>query len=225
MQALQIANPTCADCGASTPDWASINLGLLLCIECSGIHRAMGVHLSKVRSVTLDRWSYSLKKMMGRLGNKLVNSVLEAELDRQSGWKRPLPDSCREEKEKFARAKYQFKGFVNVQSEEAAKSDSSKEEDVCEVLARAASNGDFARVVHMIARGVDVNTKSEKGQGTALHLVADEGRVAMVELLLQNGGTKSLDILDKDGLSPLDRATMAGHAAIVDLLLERLGHR
>lgn len=38
------------------PDWASINLGTLLCIECSGIHRSLGVHVSKVRSVTLDKW-------------------------------------------------------------------------------------------------------------------------------------------------------------------------
>ena len=38
------------------PDWASINLGILVCIECSGIHRSLGVHVSKVRSLTLDKW-------------------------------------------------------------------------------------------------------------------------------------------------------------------------
>ena len=41
-------NNSCADCGASEPDWASLNLGVLLCIECSGVHRNMGVHISKV---------------------------------------------------------------------------------------------------------------------------------------------------------------------------------
>ena len=40
----------------SGPDWASINLGILVCIECSGIHRSLGVHVSKVRSLTLDKW-------------------------------------------------------------------------------------------------------------------------------------------------------------------------
>ena len=43
-----------ADCGASSPDWASLNLGVLLCIECAGVHRQLGVHMSKVRSCTLD---------------------------------------------------------------------------------------------------------------------------------------------------------------------------
>jgi Arf-GAP/coiled-coil/ANK repeat/PH domain-containing protein len=41
-------NTICADCGASEPDWASLNLGALLCIECSGVHRNLGVHISKV---------------------------------------------------------------------------------------------------------------------------------------------------------------------------------
>ena len=41
-------NSVCCDCGSPEPDWASLNLGVLLCIECSGIHRKKGVHVSKV---------------------------------------------------------------------------------------------------------------------------------------------------------------------------------
>lgn len=54
------ANRVCADCGTEKPDWASLNWGVLLCIECSGIHRSMGVHISKIRSFTLDKWDPEL---------------------------------------------------------------------------------------------------------------------------------------------------------------------
>ena len=49
VQAILDANPVCADCGAPSPDWACINLGVLVCIECSGVHRSLGVHVSKVK--------------------------------------------------------------------------------------------------------------------------------------------------------------------------------
>ena len=56
-------NDKCADCSSKKPKWASINLGIMLCIECSGIHRSLGVHISKVRSVTLDDWDVELQKV------------------------------------------------------------------------------------------------------------------------------------------------------------------
>lgn len=52
-----LGNGSCADCDAPKPEWASLNLGILVCIECSGIHRNLGSHISKVRSLGLDEWT------------------------------------------------------------------------------------------------------------------------------------------------------------------------
>uniref|UniRef100_A0A8C3IDB5 Arf-GAP with coiled-coil, ANK repeat and PH domain-containing protein n=1 Tax=Chrysemys picta bellii TaxID=8478 RepID=A0A8C3IDB5_CHRPI len=85
-------NDQCCDCGQADPRWASINLGILLCIECSGIHRSLGVHCSKVRSLTLDSWEPELLKLMCELGNSTMNQIYEAQCE-ALGLKKPTPGS------------------------------------------------------------------------------------------------------------------------------------
>ncbi|KAJ9563930.1 hypothetical protein OSB04_009090 [Centaurea solstitialis] len=85
-------NDKCADCGASDPDWACLNLGVLVCIECSGVHRNLGVHISKVRSLTLDVkvWEPSVITLFQSLGNAYANSVWEELLQSKGAYKTEL---------------------------------------------------------------------------------------------------------------------------------------
>ncbi|XP_059547591.1 arf-GAP with coiled-coil, ANK repeat and PH domain-containing protein 3 isoform X2 [Myotis daubentonii] len=104
-------NGQCGDCGQADPRWASINLGVLLCIECSGIHRSLGVHCSKVRSLTLDSWEPELLKLMCELGNSTVNQIYEAQCE-GPGSRKPTASSPRQDKEAWIRDKYVEKKFL-----------------------------------------------------------------------------------------------------------------
>jgi len=75
-------NSACADCGAANPSWASINLGAVVCLACAGVHRQLGVHISKVRSLELDvkEWSEPLIFLMAGLGNSAVNGIWQPAL-------------------------------------------------------------------------------------------------------------------------------------------------
>ncbi|XP_032133483.1 arf-GAP with GTPase, ANK repeat and PH domain-containing protein 1 isoform X6 [Sapajus apella] len=85
-------NSHCVDCETPNPNWASLNLGALMCIECSGIHRNLGTHLSRVRSLDLDDWPVELIKVMSSIGNELANSVWE---EGSQGRTKPSVDSTR----------------------------------------------------------------------------------------------------------------------------------
>eukprot|EP00795_Rhopilema_esculentum_P007081 gene7081-12721_t len=104
-------NDVCADCDSPNPKWASINIGITLCIECSGIHRSLGVHISKVRSITLDDWEPESIKLMSELGNRVINDIYEANED--DSMKKPNVSSSRAEREEWIKAKYVEKRFVS----------------------------------------------------------------------------------------------------------------
>ncbi|KAK1325404.1 putative ADP-ribosylation factor GTPase-activating protein AGD5 [Acorus calamus] len=96
-------NRECADCKSKAPRWASVNLGIFICMQCSGIHRSLGVHISKVRSATLDTWLPEQVAFIQTMGNEKSNTFWEAELP---------PNYDRVGIENFIRAKYEDKRWI-----------------------------------------------------------------------------------------------------------------
>ncbi|VAI46928.1 unnamed protein product [Triticum turgidum subsp. durum] len=112
-------NDSCAECRSPDPDWASLNLGILICIECSGAHRNLGVHISKVRSLRLDVkiWEPVIIDLFRALGNDYNNSIWEALLPKEDQgmdesnsailfMEKPKPTDAFSIKERFIQSKY-----------------------------------------------------------------------------------------------------------------------
>ncbi|PWY91951.1 ArfGap-domain-containing protein [Aspergillus sclerotioniger CBS 115572] len=99
-------NKTCADCKRNKhPRWASWNLGIFICIRCSGIHRGMGTHISRVKSVDLDSWTDEQLQSVVRWGNSRANKYWEAKLA-------PGHVPSEAKIENFIRTKYESKRWV-----------------------------------------------------------------------------------------------------------------
>nr|CAD1831448.1 unnamed protein product [Ananas comosus var. bracteatus] len=108
---LKSDNRICADCSAPDPKWASANIGVFICLKCSGVHRSLGTHISKVLSVTLDEWTDDeIDAMVEVGGNSYANAIYEAFLPQ--GCSKPNPDSSHEERASFIRSKYELQEFL-----------------------------------------------------------------------------------------------------------------
>uniref|UniRef100_A0A8C7FIB8 ArfGAP with GTPase domain, ankyrin repeat and PH domain 2 n=1 Tax=Oncorhynchus kisutch TaxID=8019 RepID=A0A8C7FIB8_ONCKI len=224
IQAIRNAkgNSLCVDCEAPNPTWASLNLGALICIECSGIHRNLGTHLSRVRSLDLDDWPRELTQVLTAIGNHLANSIWESHTQ---GRHKPTPNATREERESWIRAKYEQRMFVAPLPAPSSTGPGDTAMSVC--LLSAVTERDLPRFLLLLAHSNkdQINTALSTGGApshtqphTALHAACQLGDVVMTQLLVWYGS--DVKASDPQGQTALTMARKTGSKECADILLQ-----
>jgi Arf-GAP/SH3 domain/ANK repeat/PH domain-containing protein len=210
IRARDAGNNWCADCSSDQKvEWVSINLGIVLCIECSGIHRSLGTHVSKVRSLTLDTVSFThdIVDIIMQIGNRLSNQIWEARLDQTT---KPGPQATRDQRLRFITDKYVERVFVQplamAQSHYSTPDDtllaSVKKDDIRQVLYALAlkanpNAADRSRNTHAVFLALAAADPASPHPSTPTPAARSPQTDAqkqhppafpVAELLLQNGG-------------------------------------
>ncbi|XP_033485249.2 arf-GAP with GTPase, ANK repeat and PH domain-containing protein 2 isoform X5 [Epinephelus lanceolatus] len=220
LQAIRNAkgNSLCVDCEAANPTWASLNLGALICIECSGIHRNLGTHLSRVRSLDLDDWPGELTQVLAAIGNHMANSIWES---CTQGRTKPTPNATREERESWIRAKYEQKAFVPPL--QPAPGPQLPGDGMSTWLLSAVTDRDLPKLLLLLAHSTKdqinaVPAGSNSPPRSALHAACQLGDVVMTQLLVWYG----IDVKAKDnqGQTAMRIARKTGSKGCIDILLQ-----
>ncbi|AWP17017.1 putative arf-GAP with SH3 domain ANK repeat and PH domain-containing protein 1-like [Scophthalmus maximus] len=207
-------NEVCCDCGAVEPKWLSTNLGILTCIECSGIHREMGVHISRIQSMELDKLGTSELLLAKNVGNSSFNEIMEGNLPTPSP--KPTPSSDMTVRKEFINAKYVDHKYVRKTCTSAA----AKMIELFE----AVQTRDLLALIQVYAEGVELmeplpEAGPEAGE-TALHYsvrTADQTSLHLVDFLVQNSG--NLDKQTEWGNTALHYCCMYEKPECLKLLL------
>lgn len=206
-------NDRCCDCNSTKdPTWLSTNFGILTCIECSGVHRELGVHISRIQSLTLDNLGTSQLLLARVMTNNGFNETMEATMTQS---RKPSPTSPMEERCEFIRAKYVDRKFT-VRT-------CSDENDLLHDLEHAVTARHLYQLLQAFAEGVILTAvlpNYKNTADTALHVaVAQEDGTSLhiVDFLVQN--SPGLDVQNKAGNTPVHTAVLHNQTECMKLLL------
>ncbi|KAG0256498.1 Arf-GAP with coiled-coil, ANK repeat and PH domain-containing protein 2 [Mortierella polycephala] len=209
-------NEVCADCKSLSPMWASVNHGTVLCIECSGIHRSLGVHVSKVRSLNLDKWETEAVGVMLKLGNEKTNKIFEAKILSGAEERGVSVNSDRAERERFIIAKYIRKEFITSE-------DSQKEfltRSVHEAFWEAMDVSDYCEALRCLALGANIDhRKEEHGSMSPLHRAIIRRDDIAVEFLFQ--WFCDINAIDREGWCALHHAVANDNSRALTQLIKK----
>jgi len=188
IQQIYASNKYCADCNACSPEWVSINIGVVICYDCCSVHRDMGCHISKVRSLMLDDLHVDVLRYIVQIGgnSKLNQLLLEETLSKSE--KISYKSCSLVERSDFIHAKYAKKLFVNtLHSEDLL--------DMNEYLYDAVIHNDCFGIIFALFHGATVDGRYKRhNDKTVLHEAILRNHSEAVQLLLQNDATPILQI-------------------------------
>ncbi|KAM5194478.1 arf-GAP with Rho-GAP domain, ANK repeat and PH domain-containing protein 2 [Mantella aurantiaca] len=189
------SNRSCADCRAPNPDWASINVGVVICWSCAGQHRALGSKISKVHSLKLNTsiWTNELVELFIVLGNEKVNSFWEANLLPENTL--PVTSSINQRR-LFITQKYKEGRFKKILSPELSP------EQLNEALCAAVTKADVLETMMLVFSGADVMcTTGDPVFSTPYLLAKMAGQRLQMEFLHHNrfSDYQTIDYLTNDG--------------------------
>ncbi|XP_071088422.1 arf-GAP with Rho-GAP domain, ANK repeat and PH domain-containing protein 1-like isoform X2 [Haliotis cracherodii] len=179
------SNRICADCEDDNPHWASINLGVVVCKKCAGIHRMFEANVSKIRSLRMDTrvWTPSLIELMKAIGNDNSNVFWEFDLSPEE---KIDPESSMDERKQFITTKYKDKAYCRRHPSSA------DTRLLNEELLRVSATDELMNLVKIVFSGADIHYRKVGGEAqTAYQIAKSSGQRLLMEFLFQNGGDAS----------------------------------
>ncbi|NXW78777.1 ARAP1 protein, partial [Hirundo rustica] len=174
------SNRFCADCGSPKPDWASINLCVVICKRCAGEHRGLGPGITKVRSLKMDRkvWTEELIELFQKFGNMMANEFWAANVPPSEAIS---PTSSSQERRRFVIAKYREGKYRHYHPLFG------NQEELDRALCAAVTTSDLAETQALLFCGASVTCDTRDPQcPTPLALAERSGQRLQMEFLLHN---------------------------------------